>query len=206
MEEIAMTSSLSRRTLIKSAAGSALLAGVGTPAIVRGQTDAIRIGHLTPLTGFLGPLGEYAVMGVKLAAEEINNAGGVMGRKIDLVMEDSVNPQTASAKAERLIERDKVAMIIGEISSASGLAIGQVANRLKTVFINTGCNSDPARRKLQSIYVPHRGRELDVCHGGRPVLAAREPRARQEVVLADGRLCLWSRSASGCQKIHGDER
>ena len=80
-------------------------------------------------------------MGVKLAAEEIN-AGGVMGRKIDLVMEDSVNPQTASAKAERLIERDKVAMIIGEISSASGLAIGQVANRMKTVFINTGCNSD----------------------------------------------------------------
>jgi branched-chain amino acid transport system substrate-binding protein len=33
-------------------------------------------------------------MGVKLAAEEINNAGGVMGRKIELVMEDSVNPQT----------------------------------------------------------------------------------------------------------------
>ena len=130
-----MTSSLSRRALVKGAAGSALL--VGMPAIVMAQADAIRIGHLTPLTGFLGPLGEYAVMGVKLAAEEINNSGGVMGRKIELVMEDSVNPQTASAKAERLIERDRVAMIIGEISSASGLAIGQVANRLKTVFINT---------------------------------------------------------------------
>src|SRR5262249_17361636 len=142
---IAMNSSLSRRTLIKRAVGSAVLAGVGMPAIVRAQTDAIRIGHLTPLTGFLGPLGEYAVMGVKLAADEINDAGGVMGRKIELVMEDSVNPQTASAKAERLIERDKVAMIIGEISSASGLAIGQVANRLKTVFINTGCNSDALR-------------------------------------------------------------
>src|SRR5947199_3735364 len=155
MEEIAMTSSLSRRTLIKSAAGSALLAGIGTPAIVRGQADAIRIGHLTPLTGFLGPLGEYAVMGVKLAAEEINNAGGVMGRKIDLVMEDSVNPPTASAKAERLIERDKVAMIIGEISSASGLAIGQVANRLKTVFINTGCNSDALRGSDCNQYMFH---------------------------------------------------
>src|SRR5262245_66674968 len=80
--EIAMRSSLSRRTLLKSAAGSALLAGVGMPAIVKAQADAIRIGHLTPLTGFLGPLGEYAVMGVKLAAEEINNSGGVLGRKI----------------------------------------------------------------------------------------------------------------------------
>ena len=67
-----MSSNLSRRTLIKHAAGSAVLAGVGMPAIVSGQTDAIRIGHLTPLTGFLGPLGEYAVMGVKLAADEIS--------------------------------------------------------------------------------------------------------------------------------------
>ena len=48
-----MTSRLSRRTLIKSAAGSAVLAGVGMPAIVRAQADTIRIGHLTPLTGFL---------------------------------------------------------------------------------------------------------------------------------------------------------
>ena len=66
-----MTSSLSRRTLIKGTTGSVPLAGVGMPAIVKAQADAIRIGHLTPLTGFLGPLGEYAVMGVKLAAEEI---------------------------------------------------------------------------------------------------------------------------------------
>lgn len=147
--------SLSRRTLIQGAAGSALLAGVGMPAISRAQSDVIRIGHLTPLTGFLGPLGEYAVMGVRLAAEEINAAGGVLGRKIELVMEDSVNPQTASAKAERLIERDKVVMIIGEISSASGLAIGQVANRLKSVFINTGCNSDALRGASCNPYMFH---------------------------------------------------
>ncbi|MBM3538916.1 MAG: ABC transporter substrate-binding protein [Alphaproteobacteria bacterium] len=147
--------SLSRRSLIKGAAGSALVGGIGFPAISRAQSDAIRIGHLTPLTGFLGPLGEYAVMGVRLAAEEINAAGGVLGRRIDLVMEDSVNPQTASAKAERLIDRDKVAMIIGEISSASGLAIGQVANRLKTVFINTGCNSDALRGASCNPYMFH---------------------------------------------------
>ncbi|HEY0438568.1 MAG TPA: ABC transporter substrate-binding protein, partial [Xanthobacteraceae bacterium] len=145
----------SRRTLLKSAAGSALLAGVGMPAIVRAQSDVVRIGHLTPLTGFLGPLGEYAQLGVKLAQDEVNAAGGVMGRKVELVMEDSVNPQTASAKAERLIERDKVTMIIGEISSASGLAIGQVANRLKTVFINTGCNSDALRGNSCNSYMFH---------------------------------------------------
>jgi branched-chain amino acid transport system substrate-binding protein len=136
---------LSRRTLLKGAASATALVGIGMPAIVKAQADVIRIGHLTPVTGFLGPLGEFAQMGVKLAAEEINAAGGVLGRPVELVIEDSVNPQTASAKAERLIERDKVAMIIGEISSASALAIGQVANRTKTVFINTGANSDALR-------------------------------------------------------------
>ncbi|HET7729090.1 MAG TPA: ABC transporter substrate-binding protein, partial [Usitatibacter sp.] len=67
----------------------------------------------------------------------------------------SVNPQTATTKAERMIERDKVACIIGEISSASGLAIGQVAERTKTLFINTGCNSDQLRGKSCNKYMFH---------------------------------------------------
>lgn len=146
---------ITRRGVLQTATGAATAAAIGMPAIVHAQADAIRIGHLTPLTGFLGPLGEYAQLGVRLAAEEINAAGGVLGRKVELVMEDSVNPQTASAKAERLVERDKVAMIIGEISSASGLAIGQVANRTKTVFINTGCNSDALRGASCNPYMFH---------------------------------------------------
>ncbi len=146
---------ITRRHVLQTGASAVTMAGIGMPAIVHAQADAIRIGHLTPLTGFLGPLGEYAQLGVRLAAEEINAAGGVLGRKVELVMEDSVNPQTASAKAERLVERDKVAMIIGEISSASGLAIGQVANRTKTVFINTGCNSDALRGASCNPYMFH---------------------------------------------------
>ena len=63
-----------RRALIKAGAATAAIGALGFPAISRGQADAIRIGHLTPRTGFLGPLGEYAVMGVNLAVEEINAA------------------------------------------------------------------------------------------------------------------------------------
>src|SRR5213592_5261333 len=144
-----------RRQVLQGVASATALGALGFPAIVRSQSDAIRFGHLTPRTGFLGPLGEYAVMGVNLAVEEINGAGGIMGRKIELIAEDSVNPQTAATKAERLIERDKVAAIIGEISSASGLAIGQVANRLKTVYINTGCNSDALRGASCNPYMFH---------------------------------------------------
>ena len=144
-----------RRALLQGSAAVTALGTLGFPALVKSQADAIRFGHLTPRTGFLGPLGEYAVMGVNLAVEEINGAGGVMGRKIELIAEDSVNPQTASTKAERLIERDKVAVIIGEISSASGLAIAQVAQRNRTLFFNTGCNSDELRGKSCNRYMFH---------------------------------------------------
>ena len=144
-----------RRGVLKAGAAAAALGTLGFPAISRGQAETIRIGHLTPLTGFLGPLGEYAVMGVNLAVEEVNAAGGVMGRKIELIAEDSVNPQTASTKAARLIERDKVVAIIGEISSASGLAIATVAQRNKTLFFNTGCNSDELRGKACNRYMFH---------------------------------------------------
>ncbi len=138
-------SALTRRGLLKGASGLAVAAGIGAPAIIHAQSDAIRIGHLTPRTGFLGPLGEYAVMAMDLVVDELNAAGGIMGRKIELLKEDSVNPQTASTKAERMIERDKVACIIGEISSASCLTISQVAQRKRTLFVNTGGNSDALR-------------------------------------------------------------
>ena len=110
---------------------------------------------MTPHTGFRGPLGEYAVMGVTPAVEEVNAAGGVLGRRLELLAEDSVNPSTAATKAEQMIEREKVAAILGEISSASGLPISQVAGRNKTLFIQTGCNSDELRGKSCNRFMFH---------------------------------------------------
>lgn len=145
-----------RRRLLKTAGALGVASGLGAPSILRAQSsDVMRVGHLTPRTGFLGPLGEYAVMAVDLAVEEINASGGMMGRKIELLKEDSVNPQTASTKAERMVERDKIACIIGEISSASALTIAQVAQRTKTLFINTGANSDALRGSDCKRYMFH---------------------------------------------------
>ncbi len=140
-----LDTSLSRRTLIKASAGAAALGTLGAPAISYAQAEAIKVGHITPRTGFLGPLGEYAAQAAQLAAEEINAAGGIMGRKLELILDDSPNPQQASAKAERLVQRDKIVALLGEISSASALAIAQVVQREKVLFINTGANSDALR-------------------------------------------------------------
>src|SRR5438309_8836833 len=99
----------SRRALLKAGAAFAGASTLGFPAIVSGQTDKIKIGHLTPLTGFLGALGAYAQLGIRMAAEEINASGGVMGRQLDILSEDSVNPATASTKAQRMLDQDGVA-------------------------------------------------------------------------------------------------
>ena len=107
------------------------------------------------MTGFLGALGEYATAGIKMAVEEINAGGGLLGRPIELISEDSVNPQVASSKAQRMIERDGVAVLMGEISSASALTISQVAARNKKLFMSIGARSDSLRGKDCNRYTFH---------------------------------------------------
>jgi branched-chain amino acid transport system substrate-binding protein len=136
-----------RRTLLKAGAAFAGASAIGFPAVVSGQTDAIKIGHLTPLTGFLGALGAYAQLGIRMAEEEINASGGVMGRKLAITSEDSVNPATAATKAQRMLDQDGVAFLMGEINSASALTIMQVAERNKRLFMQIGARSDALRGK-----------------------------------------------------------
>jgi branched-chain amino acid transport system substrate-binding protein len=146
---------LSRRALLKTGAGAAAAGALGFPAIVRGQPETLRIGHLTPRTGFLGQLGDYGFKAAAMAVDEANAAGGVLGRKLELIAEDSVNPGVAVTKAQKLVERDKVLCLLGEISSASALAIAEQANRYKVVYINTGANSDELRGKTCNRYTFH---------------------------------------------------
>jgi len=145
----------SRRKIIKAGATVAGALALGFPAIVRSQSDKIKIGHLTPLTGFLGALGAYAQLGIKMAEEEINRAGGVMGRQLDVMSEDSVNPATASTKAQRMLERDGATVLMGEINSASALTIMQVADRNKRLFMQIGARSDALRGKNCNRYTFH---------------------------------------------------
>ncbi len=137
----------SRRTLLKASAAFAGASALGFPSISYGQTEKIKIGHLTPLTGFLGALGAYAQLGMRLAEEEINASGGVMGRQLDVMSEDSVNPATAATKSQRMLEQDGALVLMGEANSASALTIMQVAERNKRLFMQTGARSDALRGK-----------------------------------------------------------
>ncbi len=144
-----------RRRVLQAGAAIAGTCALGFPTIARGQADKLKIGHLTPLTGFLGALGEYAVLGIRMAEEEINQAGGVMGRQIEVMSEDSINPATAATKAQRMLERDGATVLMGEINSASALTISQVADRNKRLFMSIGARSDALRGKSCNRYMFH---------------------------------------------------
>src|SRR5262249_60018730 len=89
----------------------------------------------------------YAQRGNGMAAEESSASGGVTGRQLDILSEDSVNPATAATKAQRMLDQDGVAFLMGEINSASAVAIMQVAERNKRLFLQIGARSDALRGK-----------------------------------------------------------
>jgi len=86
--------------------------------------ETIKIGVTQPLTGAFAASGNYVAQGAKIAEEAINAQGGVLGRKIQLVIEDNKsNPTEAAASVEKLISRDKVPVLMGAWSSTLTLAV-----------------------------------------------------------------------------------
>jgi branched-chain amino acid transport system substrate-binding protein len=98
--------------------------------------DAIKVGVVGPRTGPAAATGTAFEEGIKLAVEYVNSKGGVMGKKLEAVFEDTAGaPDKAASGFERLVTRDKVVMVLGESHSSSALAEIEVANRLKVPFI-----------------------------------------------------------------------
>jgi branched-chain amino acid transport system substrate-binding protein len=93
-------------------------------AVTAQAQETIKIGVTQPLTGAFAASGNYVTQGARIAEEEINKAGGVLGKKIELVVEDNKsNPTEAVATAEKLIVRDKVPVLMGAWSSTLTLAV-----------------------------------------------------------------------------------
>src|ERR1700677_4579718 len=137
-----VTARFSRRTMLKS--GLALTA-LGAPPIVgaRGETP-VRIGMVNPLTGILSALAASEVEGAKYAVEILNEKNGILGRQVELLVEDSANDvDTGVQKTRKLIERDQVDVIFGDVHSGSAYAMAQVTGELKGFHIVPGGHTDP---------------------------------------------------------------
>jgi branched-chain amino acid transport system substrate-binding protein len=140
-----LSARLDRRSVIRAAAAAGVMQ-VAAPFVVTARAaDEIKFGLDDPLTGTYAELGKNEEIGCRLAIDQINAKGGILGRKAQLLVEDSTSADTGVAvqKARKLIERDKVDFLLGNVNSAMALALGEVSNQLKTLHIVTGGHTDP---------------------------------------------------------------
>src|SRR5271154_3776850 len=133
-----------RRTLLK--AGLALGAmQVASPFVVKSLADEpVKIGLDNPLTGTFAALGKNELIGAQLAVDQINAKNGILGRQVQLLVEDSTSGDTATAvqKADKLIDRDQVNFLIGNINSALAQAMANASNQKGVFHIVPGGHTD----------------------------------------------------------------
>jgi ABC-type branched-subunit amino acid transport system substrate-binding protein len=138
-----------RRTLLQGVA--AMTAAATLPIRATAQGEALKFGILTPLTGAGGQDGPRMLKAMQAVIEEVNKAGGVLGRRIETVVEDDqTNPEAAVRAARKLIEVDKVPAIMGTWASAVTSAVAPVCWESKT-FLCTVSGADSITQ------LPHQG-------------------------------------------------
>ncbi|HEY3908292.1 MAG TPA: ABC transporter substrate-binding protein [Stellaceae bacterium] len=144
MTKGALLQRLDRRSVIKGAAAAGIAQFAAPFVLTARAADQIKFGLDDPLTGTYAELGKNEQIGCQLAIAQINAKGGILGRQAQLLVEDSTSADTGIAvqKARKLIERDKVDFLLGNVNSAMALAIGEVANQLNKLLIVTGGHTD----------------------------------------------------------------
>ena len=131
--------SLSRRALL---IGAALVLSV--PALA---DDTIKFGLVAAMSGQSAKSGEAIVRGLSLALDEINAKGGVLGKKVELVVrDDESNPAKGVVAARELVQREKVAALFGGLDTPVSMAIVPFANQSKVPFMGVWAAGTPITR------------------------------------------------------------
>ena len=139
-----MGTKITRRDVLNAGLGRGFGLGSTGDSRLRAGDEPIKIGDIDPLTGNYAAEGESQSRGAKMAVAEINAKGGVLGRELQLVIEDNASNAGLSAqKAHKLIDQDKVSFLMGTVSSAASLSVSQVAHQQGMVFMVAGGHTDP---------------------------------------------------------------
>ncbi|MGN6086989.1 ABC transporter substrate-binding protein [Trinickia sp.] len=143
MPNVQRTVDAKRRKILKAAAAATTLQ-LASPFIIKARGESpLRIGMVDPLTGVYAAVAQNEVTGAKLAVEQVNAQGGILGRPVELLVEDSANDVgTGVQKARKLIDRDQVTFLIGDVNSAIAQALAQVSNEKKVLHIVSGGHTD----------------------------------------------------------------
>lgn len=129
-------------TKMKILAGAAAIAAAtALPALAQGGPP-IKIGVPLPLTGGLAGAGAQLQWGIQYAANEANAAGGIFGRKIELIIEDTKGePNTSATVAAKLGGQDKVDAVVGGFGSTADFALLSAIQRYNLIFVHPGSSS-----------------------------------------------------------------
>ncbi len=131
---------ISRRLLLAAAAATA----VSVPAPAQ---DALKLGLVAAMSGQSAKSGEAIVRGLSVAIDEINAKGGVLGRKVELVVrDDESNPAKGAVAARELVQREKVAALFGGLDTPVSIAIVPFANQAKVPFMGVWAAGTPITR------------------------------------------------------------
>jgi branched-chain amino acid transport system substrate-binding protein len=125
-------------TAASTGGGGGPAAGGGSGAV----KDAVNIGAVLPLTGSSASIGEDQRRGIELAVDKINKDGGVLGKKLNVIVEDSAGTaNSAIDAAKKLTTVDKVSAVMGEYSSGVTVPLGQYLQQAGVVHVNVGSSS-----------------------------------------------------------------
>jgi branched-chain amino acid transport system substrate-binding protein len=143
---------IQRRKILKGLGGAgAVMAAqglIGAPAFA--QNKPIKIGIIAPKAGVVGTIGECGLRGTLFAVERINAAGGIAGRKVELVVEEETNPKDSIERLRKLVLQDKVDCVQGIVSSGVSLAMGAVAEEMKALLVFwDGTTQDGVKETMQ---------------------------------------------------------
>ncbi|TAL82821.1 MAG: ABC transporter substrate-binding protein [Candidimonas sp.] len=145
MDDKDSSKSVNRRTVLKMAATAGAAALVSPRIVMATGEQPVKFGVDNPLTGTYAITGKNELSGMELAVEEINAKGGILGRPAKLIVEDSTSGDAGVAvqKAHKLIDRDKVDFLIGNVNSGLTEAISQVAYAKGVFMMDPGGHADP---------------------------------------------------------------
>jgi branched-chain amino acid transport system substrate-binding protein len=133
-----------RRGLLQTGAALGAAGLLLPPKPSWGASDSpVKIGHIDSTTGNFAVLGQSQIKGAALAASELNAAGGILGRPVQVLVEDDAgSPSTGLDKASRLLDQENVDFFIGTTSSAVSLSLSQFAAKNSKVFVCSGGHVD----------------------------------------------------------------
>lgn len=138
------STAISRRAVLQLAAAAGVAQMVPPLVISARGEESVKLGLDNPLTGTYAATGKNELTGCQLAIEQINAKGGILGRPAELLIEDSSSGDAGIAvqKARKLIDRDKVSFLLGNVNSGLSVAMAQVSYEKKVLHIVPGGHTD----------------------------------------------------------------